>query len=267
MSIAVIIGWITAKFGIGAWTAFLLGAPAGIVTLYVAYEMLVGGVRRKAMARARVQHGDGPFVGLGLAAEPRVYDGLYHYDFGVVRFADGEALTCQGDRGAFVLDPRLVVRLWLGTGPRHWTPRKVVYVEYRPLVESPPRVFSLQPLEERFWPWTERSAQRLCHDLNRWRRAGLVSGQPPIPCLVPEETGAPANGVPIATAVKGLSQQAMYSMLAATLLSWVNGPEDLNLTPFLLVPALTAALALFLAWPHLEWGQPGAGATIRECRN
>jgi len=236
------VAWIFERAGLEGWT-LLVGTPLAMAVFYIALELIVGAVRATARQRAAARFGEGLYVGLGLAAEPRVYNGMYHYDFGLVRISE-DSFEFAGDRVRFVLDRRLVSRVWVGEGPRHFTPRRVVYVEYHPSQNAPLAVFSMQPLEARFWPNTVADAQSLCEKVETWSHGSSPVLPPPLPCELPGERGQPDGSVAWSKAVRWAG---IYFAIAFAIGSLAGDP----LRAF--IPAtLCAALAMFVLLPKLR---------------
>jgi hypothetical protein len=159
-----------------------------------------------------------------------------------------DKLEFAGDRVHFSLDRRLVNRVWLGDGPRHWTPRKVVYIECRPAPDAVRTVFSLQSFEARFWPFTNAAARRLYGEVEAWARmnttATSASTDPVAPCALPDVTGEPNVPVRFALALKAAVVSASIAFVIAQFL-W---PQGRSFT----APVLCGALSIFAAWPRLR---------------
>lgn len=218
-------------------------------------EWLAGDVRARVRQRALVRHGEGLFAGFSPAAGPRLFDGAYHYDMGLVRFTDA-ALQFSGDRACFSLDKRLIERVWLGDGPRHWTPRKVVYIECRPSIDESPVIFSLQPLEAWFWPFTVSTAKRLFASLEEWRQSSPSNPVPPIPCSLPQVEGNPNTFITFRTAVRGVGIYCGIALVISSLKIQFTGSTGFLSPAELLIPvAVCCVLAVFLMWPRLPWNK------------
>lgn len=230
------------------WPLILaLGCPLSMIAFYCGYELLVGSVRKQARRRAIARHGAGTYVGFSPSAEPRIYDGSYQYDSGMMRVREGK-LEFAGDRVSFSLDRRLVDRVWLGDGPRHWTPRKVVCIECRPASDAAPTIFSLQSLEARFWPFTNAAARRLYEEVEAWARmnttATSTSTDPVAACALPDVTGEPNVPVRFALALKAAVVSACIAFVIAQFL-WRQSQS-------FTAPVLCGALSIFASWPRLR---------------
>ena len=234
--------WLAARAGSPWWISVPAGAALSAIAFNLGYEWLVGGVRAKVRARAA---GRGVFAGLSPAAEPQVFDGMYHYDLGFVRFENG-ALEFTGDRARFALDRRLVTRVWLGGGPRHIAPRKVVYIECRPHEDAPLTTFSLQSFESAYWPGTTAAARRLHRQADAWHRAPSAPETPLAACALPEVAGAPPPSISWWTA----SRTAGTYFMAGTSIALLSGGFDILAiyTPGL----LCGWVAVFALIPHLR---------------
>lgn len=239
------IPWVLEKAGLGSLMVLAIGAPVSMVAFYAGYEIVVGKIREAARRRAVAKNGDGIFAGFSPSSEPRIYDGMYHYDFGLVRFSPG---LCEflGDRTRFLLDSRLVERIWLGDGPRHWTPRKVTYVECRN-PDGMAMVFSLQSFQARMWPWTTRAAQKLYADFEAWRAQHNPALSPSQPCVLPQIKGEPDRSAPLSALARSAAIYAGVGFTASSVLGIANFEQGFDLAP----AALCAALAVFAAWPRV----------------
>jgi hypothetical protein len=217
-----------------------------MLAMYVGAEWATGSVRSAAKRRAVARHGQGVYTGFSPSAEPRLFDGAYHYDLGIVRFGT-EGLEFVGDRVRFTLDSRNVQRVWLGDGPRHWTPRKVVYLK----TES--AIFSLQSFEAWSWPWTVAEAKRLCRQIEEWRQSSSHSPVPPVPCPLPREEGQPDSNISLRMAVRSAGIYSGVAFFLSSLIAPLKGAWDFS---EVLCPTIVCGiLALFLVWPRLGWGR------------
>jgi len=243
------IPWLLERIGLSWWEVLVIGCLAGMIALSLGTEWIAGSVRDAVKSRAIARHGQGLFVGFSPASEPRLFDGSYQYDQGIARFANG-ALEFAGDRGKFTLDRRLVQRVWLGDGPRHWTPRRVVYIECRPSPESALVTFSLQSLEAWFWPSTAAMAKRLHRKVDEWHAAAPSSPDPVPACELPRVEGNPDTYISFRTAYCSAS---IYCGVAFFLVSIGSGLTD----PFELLSrvAICGVLSVFLLWPRLPWSR------------
>jgi hypothetical protein len=215
----------------------------------------MGSVRDTVKRRTVARHGQGVFVGFSPAAEPRVFDGMYHYDLGVVRFLD-DALEFAGDRARFTLDRRMAQRIWLGEGPTHWTPRKVVYIECQLSPETRPVIFSLQSLEAWFWPSTVTMAKRLHRQVEEWHKASSSSPEPPRPCQLPQVEGTSEPFFSFRTAFRSIGIYCAVAFCLGSLGTSFDGSRPFSyLSDMLCPPVVCGTLALFLVWPRLRWGR------------
>jgi hypothetical protein len=239
------IAWALEKAGFDGISVFALGAPGSMAAFYIGYEMIVGKIRESVRLRAVAKNGGGIFVGLSPSPEPRIYDGMYHYDFGLVRFSPGE-LEFTGDRTRFTLDSRRVEHLRLGDGPRHWTPRKVVYVECRN-PDGTSTAFSLQSFEARIWPWTVIAARDLYAKIESWREQPVPAIPPPLPCDVPRISGEPDRSAGLSKVARSVTIYAGVGMTVTSVFGMANLERGFDWQPAL----LCAALAAFAAWPQI----------------
>lgn len=185
-----------------------------------------------------------------------MFDGMYHYDLGILRVGD-EGLEFAGDRTRFTLDQRLVRRVWLGKGARHWMPRKVVYLECQPAVESEVTVFSLQSLDAWFWPSTVKMARRLHRRIAAWHQSSTNSTTSPLPCPLPRVEGNPPASFTLRFALRTVSLYSGVAFVLASGKSWLDPSKGLPDVSELFAPvAVCAVAALFLVWPNLRRGRP-----------
>jgi hypothetical protein len=249
--------WSLQRMGLPWWNVLFAGSVFSALTIYLGSDWIVGSVRDTVKRRALARHGQGVFAGFSPSPEPRLFDGGYHYDLGMVRFTNG-GLEFAGDRARFILDRRQVQRVWLGAGPRHWMCRKVVYVECRPSADARPVVFSLQSLEAWFWPWTTITAMRLYQAVQEWHKGSnpVLSAVPPLPCQVPQVEGNPVTFISFQTALRSVSIYSGIAFFLASLEISFEGPSGLW-DPFqaLCPMAVSGLLAFFLVCPRLNWGR------------
>ncbi|MBZ5604432.1 MAG: hypothetical protein LAO79_19180, partial [Acidobacteriia bacterium] len=145
------------------------------------------------------------------------------------------------------LDRRLVHRVWLGDGPRHWTPRKVVYIEYANPGEDP-AVFSLQSFEAHFWPRTTSAARALYRQIEAWRAAQESALPPPLPCEAPRSGGDPDPSVALPLVLKS----AAINAGAGYMLAEIFGSSDISSVWDFSAPLVCVCVTLFAAWPRLR---------------
>lgn len=239
------IAWVLETAGLKGVAVFAIGAPVSMTAFYIGYEMIVGGMRETARRRAVTKNGAGIFVGLSPWSEPRIYEGMYHYDLGLARFSPG-VLEFVGDRTRFTVDSRIVERIWLGDGPRHWTPRKVAFVECRN-PDGTTAVFSLQSFEARFWPWTTVAARDLYAQIEAWRGRHVASLPPPQPCGVPAVKGDLDRSAPLSAVVRSAAIYGGVGLTVTSAFGIANLERGFDYAPAL----LCAALAVFAAWPRI----------------
>ncbi len=227
---------------------------ASVIVYFVLYEVVVG------LERARVRDQlsrdpDGFFVGLATAAEPRIYDDAYHYDLGIAKI-DGASLIFTGARSSFTMGSGQVRRVWLGDGPRHWTPRKTVCIEY--LVGETIAVVSLQSFERWFWPATATAAQQLLSAIKTW-----CEGPRDVRASVapPQVTGSIVPVIKLSSVWKPVQIYAMISLAVSWTISLASINVNALFVPFC-APIVTAALVLFAVAPHLQRGPRGHSKAI-----
>jgi Zn-dependent protease with chaperone function len=222
------------------------------VAIYCAtYEVLVGLERRRVRRQLPGDDDDGYFVGLSTAAEPRTFDGMYHYDLGMARI-DAGSLSFTGLRSAFCLRPSDVRRVWMANGPRHWTPRKTVCVEYENQ-EHGLSVISMQSLERWFWPGTSQAANKLLLAVTSWFESGVASDRPFV--TPPQVTGAIVSQVPVSAAWKSLKMSCLISFAGGWVISsFALMESSWSLFAPLIAPTVTAIVILFALSPHLKFG-------------
>jgi Zn-dependent protease with chaperone function len=232
-----------------AWSA------GAMVVFWLLYEVVVGSERRRLRSQLPDAHRRGSyFAGVSTAAEPRYYEGLYHHDLGLVRIEEG-ALSFAGTRCSFSLGSSEARRVWLASGPRHWTPRKIVCVEYQ-LDGGKTGVVSLQPLERWFWPGTSAAAQELFAALTQWSKNGEPpSPQTSTPGPPPQISGLVVPRVGLGAVWKSMRVSCLVSLCVGWLIVQIPSLElEGLLTPFA-APLVTGALILFILAPHVEWSQ------------
>ena len=231
---------------------------AAAVIFWVIYELIVGSERGRLRDELPDAHRKGSILaGLATAGEPRYYEGMYHYDLGLARI-EGGSLHFAGTRCSFSIASSEARRVWLAGGPRHWTPRKIVCVEYQ-MDGGTTGVVSLQSMERWFWPRTSAAAQELFAALTEWsknrERPGMSSSAPP------EIAGAVLPRVGFDAVWKSMQVPCLVSLCAGWFVIQIPSLEvEGLLTPFA-SPLVTAALILLILAPHLEWG------TVRSTRS
>jgi Zn-dependent protease with chaperone function len=227
-----------------AWSA------GAMVIFWIAYEIMVGWERRGLRGQLPDAHRQGGyFAGVSTAAEPRYYEGLYHYDLGLARI-DGGSLRFAGTRCSFSLGSSEARRVWLASGPRHWTPRKIVSVAYQ-LDGGKTGIVSLQSLERWFWPGTSAAAQELFAALTQWSKNGEPPGAPTSP--PPQISGAVVPRVGLSAVWKSMKVPCLVSLCVGWFIVQIPSLEPEGfLTPFA-APLVTGALLLFILAPHVEW--------------
>jgi heat shock protein HtpX len=229
-----------------AWSA------AAMVVFWALYEVVVGSERRRLRDQLPDAHREGStFAGLSTAAEPRYYEGLYHYDLGLVRI-DGGSLGFAGTRCSFAIGSSQVRRIWLASGPRHWTPRKIVCVEYQ-MDAGRTGVVSLQSLERWFWPGTSAAAQELFAALRQWSKNGELPGTPASP--PPQIAGVLLPQVGFGEVWKSMRVSCLVSFGASWFVVQIPSLKLEGILAAFAGPLVTAALILFILAPHLEWSR------------
>jgi Zn-dependent protease with chaperone function len=247
--------WLLERFRLPGWMilsgAILLSMPA----IYFCFEWICGSIRAKVKQRAVARFGSGVFAGFSPAAEPRLFDGSYHYDLGLVRFVNG-MLEFAGDRARFALDPVAVRRIWIGAGPRHWTPRRVVYIECRPSPDAGLTTFSFQSLEAWFWPMTVLRAKRLYQDIDAWHKAASSSPAAPQPCTLPQVEGVAPPALSFRAAIRWIGIYWVAGMVVASLqMTFAASTSLFDLSRIFWPAVVCAALAFFVAAPRLRWSR------------
>jgi heat shock protein HtpX len=230
----------------------VLWTVAAAVVFWIIYELIVGSERSRLRDQLPDAHRKGSiFAGLATAGEPRYYEGMYHYDLGLT-WIDGGSLHFAGTRCSFSIASSEARRVWLADGPRHWTPRKIVCIEYQ-LDGGKTGVVSLQSMERWFWPGTSAAAQELFAALTQWSKGGELQGASSSP--PPQIAGAVLPRVGFDAVWKSMRVPCMVSLCAGWFAIQIPSLEvEGLLTPFA-APLVTGALILFILAPHLEWGQ------------
>ncbi len=227
-------------------------SAAAMVLFWAAYEVIVGAERRRLRDQLPDAHREGSyFAGVSTAAEPRYYEGLYHYDLGLVRI-DGGSLSFAGTRCSFSIGSSEARRVWLASGPRHWTARKIVCVEYQ-LDGGKTGVVSLQSLERWFWPGTSAAAQELFAALMLWSKNGELAATPTGP--PPRITGAVLPRVGLGAVWKSVRVSCLVSLCASWFVVQIPSVELEGILASFAAPLVTGALIVFILTPHLQWSQ------------
>ena len=244
------------RLGLPWWNVVLAGSLLTEAVIHLGSDWIVGSVRETVKRRALAKRGQGAFVGFSPSAEPRLFDGGYHYDLGITRLVNG-SLEFAGDRVQFTLDPRLVERVWLGPGPRNWTRRKVVYIECRSSAESPLVIFSLQSFEAWFWPWTTRAAEKLYRMAGQWHaNKSILSPAPPLPCPLPKAEGSPVTVISARTALRSIGVYSGIAFFLASVWDSLNPWADHWSPSNILCPmAVCGLLAFLMMCPRLNWSR------------
>jgi hypothetical protein len=247
--------WLLESIGLDWRTVFAVGSLFSNLVMYLGFDWVAGSGRDLVKRRVMARHGQGVFAGFSPAAEPRLFDGSYQYDLGMVRFSN-EMLEFAGDRAHFSLDRRLIERVWLGDGPRHWTARKVVYIQCRPSPEAGPIVFSLQSLEAWYWPSTEIMAKRLYRQVEEWHKGSSSSAtESPRPCALPQVEGSVAPFISFRTAVRSMFIYCGAAFVLASIKNGMAVSESWSLSDVLCPTAVCGVLALSLVLPRLNWSR------------
>jgi Zn-dependent protease with chaperone function len=227
---------------------FAAWCAAAMLVFWAAYEIFAGSERRRLRDQLPEARREGSFfAGVSTGAEPRYYEGLYHYDLGLVRIEDG-SLRFAGTRCSFSIGSREARRVWLGSGARHWTPRKTVCIEYE-LDGGTTGLVALQSLERWFWPGTSAAAQELFSAVTQWSKSEestCAHTSPP-----PQVTGALVPRVKLGAVWKSMRVSCLVSLAVGWF--FVQIPGEI-LAPFA-APLVTGALILFIFAPHLDWSQ------------
>jgi hypothetical protein len=179
---------------------------------------------------------------------------------------DGGSLRFAGTRCSFSLGSSEARRVWLASGPRHWTPRKIVCVEYQ-LDGGRTDVLSLQSLERWFWPGTSAAAQELFAALTLWSKNGELLGTPGVP--PPQISGAIVPRVGLGAVWKSMKVPCLVSCCLGWFIVQIPPLEQGGILLPFAAPVVTGALLLFILAPHVEWNhvrsterpstQPSAG--------
>ena len=246
------VAWLLRTVGLGGWLLLAVGTPVSMLAFYLGYEAIVGGARSKIRDRAASVYGNGHFVGLALAAEPRIYDGMYQYDYGFIRLA-GELLEYSGDRARFALDRRQVQRVWIGCGPRHWTPRPTVCLDCQPATDGPVVTISLQSFEARSWPGTRFAARRLMKLVEDWHRSGAPPEQAVADCEIPRVPGTVDSGLSARSAFRIAAIYGVAGFVTGVLAGPFITPDVGDIVSTLYPGFLSASVALFAIWPRINW--------------
>jgi hypothetical protein len=226
-----------------AWIA------AAMVVFWIAYEVIAGSERRRLRDQLPDAHRLGSyFAGLSTAPEPRYFDRLYHYDLGMVRMDEG-SLRFAGTRCSFSFGSSEVQRVWLARGPRHWTPRKMVCIEYQ--LDGKTGVVSLQSLERWFWPGTSAAAHALFSAVEQWSKNGEPSGTPTSP--PPQVSGAIVPRIGFGAVWKSMNVPCLVSLCLGFLIVQIPSLEPEGIWMSFTAPLVTGALVLFIFAPHVKW--------------
>jgi heat shock protein HtpX len=229
---------------------FAAWCAAAMLVFWAAYEIIAGSERRRLRNQLPEAHREGSFfAAVSTGAEPRYYEGLYHYDLGMVRI-EGGSLSFAGTRCSFSIASSEARRVRLGSGARHWTPRKTVCIEYE-LDGGTTGLVALQSLERWFWPGTSAAAQQLFSAVTHWSKSEDLPGAPASP--PPQVTGALVPRVKLGAVWKSMRVPCLVSLALGWFFVQLPTPEGV-LAPFM-APLATGALILFIFAPHLDWSQ------------
>jgi len=229
---------------------------ASAVAFWVVYELIVGSERGRLRNQLPDAQRKGSILaGLATPGELRYYEGMYHYDLGLMRI-DGGSLNFAGTRCSFSIGSSDAKRVWLASGPRHWMPRKIVCIEYQlkggetgvVSIQS----ISLQSMERWFWPGTSAAAAQMLATLTQWSKSGELPGSPTSP--PPQIAGAVLPRIGFDAVWKSMRVPCLVSLCAGWFVMQIPSLEiEGLLTPFA-APLVTGAMILFIFAPHLEWG-------------
>jgi len=245
--------WLIERLRLPGWIVIGAATVLSMLAIYLCFEWISGFIRAKIRQRAVARFGPGVFVGFSPAAEPRLFDGAYHYDVGLVQFVNG-MLEFAGDRACFTLEPGAVRKLWIGAGPRHWTPRRVVYIECCPSPDAPLITFSFQSLEAWIWPATAMRTKRLYGEIDAWRKAAPAPPVATQPCALPQVQGTMVPTISFRTALRWI---AIYCVVGAALaplqISFQDRAVVFDLSRMSWPSAVCGLLAFFVVAPRLRW--------------
>lgn len=217
----------------------------------IGYELAAGRERGRIKNQLpSVDAGRSFFAGLSTSAEPKLFGHSYHYDLGMIALADG-CLRFKGTRCSFTLATPQVQRIWPAPGPRHWTPRRVVCIEYRIDADSPPAVVSFQSLERWFWPGTSQAAKELFQALTEWSRSAPQDA--PESVAPPQIAGAPAPQVRLPQLWKPIRRACAISLCLSAVATPLVSPSTFGFGfSWFSAPVVTGMFVLLIFAPHLR---------------
>jgi heat shock protein HtpX len=229
----------------GGWPEACLAMGAGILIFYLGYEWLVAGARETAR---RMGEGRGYFVGISPAGEPRLYNGMFDFEWGFAGF-EGDWLVLRGEQGTFAAHRDEVRRVWMDAGPAWWTARPMVCLEI-----AGGRTFSLRPFDGAFGWKAAGAARRLLKAAEEWRGRSTEGGEmAPGTALAwyPDAVGVPEPPYPVAQLLQAMGQCSLYVFGGGSVaqfyflgeLDWVKLGTSI---------ALVCGLVVFPAWPGMR---------------
>jgi Zn-dependent protease with chaperone function len=133
----------------------------------------------------------GVFVSLSPDSSPRVYEGNWSWDIGILTLL-GDRLQYRGEESSFVLPRNQITKIGLGAGPVGWFKTQSLYVEWRDAAAAE-HVFNLRATGVSSMRSMERQTIRLATDLQNWHSGG--SSQFLSPGLAVEREEWPEAGV------------------------------------------------------------------------
>lgn len=165
--------------GAAMWSVYLLGV---LVTLLVnlgllnflpmmGLDRLEWALREKHRAETLgINDAAAVFVSLSPDASPRVYEGNWAWDLGLL-WLTGEQLVYWGEETRFSLRREEIASLAIGPGPTSWFSTSAVYLSWRDLTGKE-NILNLRPMHTRSMGEMGALTRRLARDLQNWH-AGL----------------------------------------------------------------------------------------------
>ena len=137
---------------------------------------------------------DGVFVSLMPDSTPRIYEGNWSWDLGLLTVFENR-LVYWGEEARFSVHRDQITRISLGPGPVTWLKTPAVYVAWQDSGAGE-RVFNLRALNVTSMLEMARQTRRLAADLENWHRG--ITSRPGSLLAVSREgiTGAEALGIP-----------------------------------------------------------------------
>ena len=236
-------------FGVAApFIGYIAALIAGALAACLLPEWIIS--RQRMRARAQLSGRPGTFCAFSPAAEPRIYDGSFDYDWGFAAF-EADRLVFRGDRSKWTVTRSELERTWIDGGPFNWMPRTGVCLRLKN-----GRTFCLRPLDGSFGWGAPRASARLLRAATEWQAAEGVESSGTGDFDFASVKGQPPPPYTWGTLMKGMPRYAAITLAVQWVALTAAGGNDLGNPGGLLGPvAVTAALTAFMAYPGVRRGK------------